>query len=85
MNDSDTDTLPIDVKRLGRWAVGKAVKINPGRSKTVNFTRARVKGPLNYISGGPQNSGSDNCKYLVIILHSDGSWADQLNHSVRTA
>jgi hypothetical protein len=50
-NDSDIETLQIDLDRLGRWAVGKAMKINSGKSKAVSFTRARVKDPQNYILG----------------------------------
>ena len=48
MNDSDIYTLQIDLDRLGKWAVQNAMKINPGKSKAVSFTRARVKDPLNY-------------------------------------
>jgi len=53
MNDSDTDTLQIDVDRLGQWEqeVENAMKINPSKSKAVSFTRMRVKYPLNYFSG----------------------------------
>jgi hypothetical protein len=37
-NGSDIDTLQIDLDRLGEWTVENAMKINPGRSKTVSFT-----------------------------------------------
>jgi len=40
--------LQIDMDRLGEWAVENAMKINPGKSKVVSFTRARVKDSLNY-------------------------------------
>jgi hypothetical protein len=51
MNDSDTDTLQIDVDRLGKWEVENVMKINPGKSKAVRFRRTWVKYPLNYFSG----------------------------------
>ena len=35
------------------------MKINPGTSKAVSFTRARVKDSLNYFLVGPKNSGSE--------------------------
>jgi hypothetical protein len=54
-NDSDIDTLQIN---LGRLAVEIAMKINPGKNTSVSFTRARVKDPLNYF-WGPKNSGSE--------------------------
>jgi len=33
---------------MGEWAVENWKKINPGNSKTVNFTKAQVNDPLNY-------------------------------------
>jgi hypothetical protein len=30
------------------WAVENAMKINPGKSKALSFTRGRVKSSLNY-------------------------------------
>jgi hypothetical protein len=51
MNDSDIDTLQIDVDKLGEWAGENLIKINPGKSKAVSFTRAQVKDPLNYVFG----------------------------------
>jgi hypothetical protein len=51
MIDSDTDTLQIDVDRLGEWEVENAMKINPGKSKALSFMRTWVKYPLNYFSG----------------------------------
>ena len=49
--DNDIDTLQIDLDRLGEWVVENVMKINPGQGKALSFTRARVKGPLNYILG----------------------------------
>ena len=33
---------------MGDWAVKNEMKTNPGKSKTISFTRERVKDPLNY-------------------------------------
>jgi hypothetical protein len=65
MNDSDIETLQLDLDRLGRWAVEKATKINPGKSKAVSFTRARVKDPVHYFVGD-QKIPEGSCKYLGI-------------------
>jgi hypothetical protein len=47
MNESDIDTLHIDLDRLGEWAVENAMKINLGKSKAVGSMTAGVKDPLN--------------------------------------
>jgi len=44
MNDSDVETLQIDLDRLGEWAVKCTTNINPVKSE------ARVKDPPNYFS-----------------------------------
>jgi hypothetical protein len=67
MNDSNTDTLQIDLDRLGEWAVENVLKIDPGKSKAVRFTRALVKDPLNYIFGDQRILEGSSCKYLGII------------------
>jgi len=33
--------------------------VNPGRSKAIRFTRARVKNPLGYSLGDQRNLGSE--------------------------
>ena len=50
------------------------MKINEGKSND-----SRVKDPLNYYLGDQRIPEASNCKYLVIILRSDLSWADQVN------
>jgi len=40
---SDIDELQTDLNRLGEWAVENEMRINPDKSKAVNFTKARVK------------------------------------------
>jgi hypothetical protein len=64
MNDSDTETLQINLDRLVEWAVGKAMKTNSHKSNTVSFTRARVKDPLNYILGDQRIPEAKSCQYF---------------------
>ena len=64
MNDSNIDTLQIDLDRLGEWLVENAMKINPGKSKAVSFMRAQVKDPLNYIFADQRIPEGSRCKYL---------------------
>ena len=73
------------VDRLGEWAVENAMKINQSKSKTIRFTRARVKDPLNYSLMGTLIPEASRCKYLGIILCRDLSWADQVNYTVKKA
>ena len=70
-NDRDIDTLQIDLDRMGEGTVENAVKINPGKSKVVGFTRARLKNLLNYLIGDEKFPEANSCKYLRIILRSD--------------
>ena len=48
MDSSDIDNFQMDVNRLGEWAVENWMKINPGKSKEVNFTKPRVKERIRY-------------------------------------
>jgi hypothetical protein len=59
MNESDMETFQLDLDGLGKWAVENSMKINPGKSKALSFTTARVKDPLNYFLGGPKIFGSE--------------------------
>jgi len=43
INNADMKKLQKDLDMLGEWAVENAMKINPSKSKTIRFTRARVK------------------------------------------
>jgi len=76
--------LQIDLDRLRQWAVENAIKMNPGRSKAVSFTRAQVKDPRNYVFGDQRIAEVSSCKYLGIIIRSDLSWADQVNAVQKT-
>ena len=57
--------------RLGEWAVENVMKINPSKSKTVRFTRAWLKEPLDYSLVNTLILEASSCKYLGIILRSD--------------
>jgi len=48
VSSDDVGKLQIDLSRLGECAVESGMEINPGRSKAVSFTRARVEDALNY-------------------------------------
>jgi hypothetical protein len=48
MDGRDIYKLERHLGRLGDCAVENEMKINPGKRKTVSFTRDRVKDPLNY-------------------------------------
>jgi hypothetical protein len=61
------------------------MKINQSKSKSLSFTRARVKDPLNYTLRDQKIPEDSFCKYLGIIIRSDLSWADQVNHKVQKA
>jgi hypothetical protein len=42
INNKVMEKLQIDLNKLGEWAVGNAMIINPAKSKAVCFTGARV-------------------------------------------
>jgi hypothetical protein len=54
VNNTDVERLQKDLDTLGEWAVENEMKINPGKSKAIRFTTARVESPLKY-SLGNQN------------------------------
>jgi len=47
-NKHDIEKLQKYLDSLGELAVENGMKINPGRSKAIRFTRARIKNPLVY-------------------------------------
>jgi hypothetical protein len=61
------------------------MKVNPGKSKAVSFTRARVKDPLNNFLVNQRIPDANSCSYLGIIWCSGLSWADQMNYTVQRA
>jgi hypothetical protein len=67
----DVEKLQTDMDSLENWAERNEMKINPNKSKTLSFTRARVKDPPNY-SLGDQRIPEANCfTYLGIIIRND--------------
>jgi hypothetical protein len=85
VNNNDMENMQIYLKRLGEWAVEKAMVVNPAKRKAVCFTRARVTEQLSYSLRDIVIPEASNCKYLGIILRSDLSWADQDNYTVKKA
>jgi hypothetical protein len=48
---SDTDKFKRDLNKSGEWALENEMKINPGKSKAVRFTKAGVKERIRYYIG----------------------------------
>jgi len=71
VNSNDVENLQIDLGRMGEWAVENGIKMNPGKSKSVTFTRVRVRDPLNYSVLDQVIPEASSCKYWGIILLSD--------------
>ena len=61
------------------------MKINPGKSTAIRFTRARVKNPLGYSHGDQKIPEASICKYLGVILRRDLNWVDQVNYTAQKA
>jgi len=61
------------------------MKINPGKSKAIRFTRARVKNPLGYSHVYQKNPEASSCKYWGVILRSNLKWMDQVNYTAQKA
>jgi len=51
MDSCDIDKIQTDLNRLEELAVENKVKINPGESKSVSFTKASVKERIRYYFG----------------------------------
>jgi hypothetical protein len=67
------------------WTIENAMKINPGTSKTVSFTRVWEENSLNYFLGDQRIPEVSNCKYLGKIISNYLIWVDQVNCTVRKA
>jgi len=67
-NKNDIEKLQKDLDTLGEWEVENGMKINPGKSKAIRFTRAQVKNPLGYSLGDQNILEASSCKYLGINL-----------------
>jgi urease beta subunit len=63
MDTSDFDKLQTDRNKLGEWAVESEMKINPGKSKTVSFIKARGKERIRYYFGDQLMAETSSFKY----------------------
>ena len=61
------------------------MKINPDKSKAVNFTKAKVKERKRYYFGEQLIPEASSFKYLGIIIRNDLNWADHVNYTLRKA
>jgi len=65
--------------------VENEMEINPGKSKTIRFTRARFNNSLGYSLDEQKILEASNCKYLRTILQSDFNWVDQVKYIAQNA
>ena len=84
-NKNNIKMLQKDLDTMGEWAVENGMKINPGKSKAVRFTTARVKNTVGYFLGDQKIPEASSYKYLGIILRTDLNWVDQVNYSAQKA
>ena len=84
-DSNDIDKLQADLNRLGEWVIENEMKINPGKSKAVSFTKARVKERIRYYFGDQLIPEASSFKYLGIIICSDLNWADHVNYTLQKA
>ena len=82
MDSSDIDNSRTDLNRLGEWVVENEMKINPGKSRAVSFTKVRVKERIRYYFGDQLIPEASSFKYLGIITRSDLNWADHVNYTL---
>jgi hypothetical protein len=61
------------------------MKIHPGKSKSVSFTKGRVREQTKYYFGDQLIPETNSFKYLGIIILSDLNWADHVNYTLRKA
>ena len=85
MDSSDIDKLQMDLNRLGEWATENKMKINPGKSKAVSFTKGRVKERLGYYFEDQLILEASSFKHLGITTRSDLNWADHVNYTLQKA
>jgi hypothetical protein len=58
---SNTEKLHKDLDTLGEWVVENGMKTNPGKSKAMRFTTARVRSPLGYSFGDQKIPETSSC------------------------
>ena len=82
MDSSDINKLQMDLNRLGEWGVENEMRINPDKSKAVNFTKAGVKEQIRYYFGEQVIPEASIFKYLGIIIRNDLNWTDHVNYTL---
>ena len=58
------------------------MNINPGKSKAVSFTKARIRERIKYYFGEKLIPETSSFKYLGIIICNDLNWADHVNYTL---
>ncbi|PNF22013.1 hypothetical protein B7P43_G17547, partial [Cryptotermes secundus] len=67
------------------WAIVNKMKINPDKSKSASFTKARVRVRIKYYFGDQLIPEVDSVKYLGIIIPSNLNWAVHVKYTLRKA
>ena len=83
MNNNDIQKLQIELGILGEWTAENGMKIKPGKSKAVSFTRVQVKDPLSYSLLDQVIPEASSCKYSGIIQCSYLSWTYHVNYMAK--
>jgi len=84
-DNSDIGKLQTDLNRLGEWAVENEMKMNPGKSKAVSFTKSRVKERIRRYFGDQLIPVASRFKYLGIITRRDLNWAHDVSYTLPKA
>jgi hypothetical protein len=84
-NKNDIEKLQKELDSLGEWLVENWMKLNPGKSKAIRFTRSWAKNTLGYFLGNQKIPEASSCKLLGIILQSNLSWVDQADYIAQKA
>jgi hypothetical protein len=84
-DSSDIDKLQTDLNKSGGCAVDNGLKINPGKSRGLSFTKARAKKRMRYYFEDQLIPNANSFKYFGIIIRSNLNWADHVNYKLRKA
>jgi hypothetical protein len=79
------ENLLIYLNWLGEWAFENEMIINPNKCKAICSTKVRAMEPLYYLLRNIVIKEVISCKYLVISLCNNLSWADRVNYRVKKA
>ena len=66
MDSGGIDKLLTDRNRLREWAVENEMKINPGKSKAVSLTKAKLKERIRYYFGDQLIPEASSFKYVYL-------------------